>query len=153
MNFVDNIIDEIIDQYMFADSSNRPWIIGFSGGKDSTVMLQLVWKALEKAKHRAMLEHAYVFFRLDEVSMRNFLVQLDAKDYKYFNIADNYVSGSFRTFLDLGDIYVSIADEFNNFVLLEMLKQLGMVYSDIFEYNLDFYDFRPSAGEVELISL
>lgn len=51
MNFVDNIIDEIIDQYMFADSSNRPWIIGFSGGKDSTVMLQLVWKALEKAKN------------------------------------------------------------------------------------------------------
>ena len=51
MDFVDNIIDEIIDQYMFADSSNRPWIIGFSGGKDSTVMLQLVWKALEKAKN------------------------------------------------------------------------------------------------------
>ena len=51
MNFVDNIIDEIIDQYMFADSSKRPWIIGFSGGKDSTVMLQLVWKALEKAKN------------------------------------------------------------------------------------------------------
>lgn len=51
MNFIDNIIDEIIDQYMFADSSKRPWIIGFSGGKDSTVMLQLVWKALEKAKN------------------------------------------------------------------------------------------------------
>lgn len=51
MDFVQNIIDEILDQYMFADSSKRPWIIGFSGGKDSTVMLQLVWKALEKAKH------------------------------------------------------------------------------------------------------
>ena len=51
MNIVDTIIDEIIDQYMFADNSKRPWIIGFSGGKDSTVMLQLVWKALEKAKH------------------------------------------------------------------------------------------------------
>lgn len=51
MDFIQNIIDEIIDQYMFADNSKRPWIIGFSGGKDSTVMLQLVWKALEKAKH------------------------------------------------------------------------------------------------------
>ena len=51
MDFVQNIIDEILDQYMFADSSKRPWIIGFSGGKDSTVMLQLIWKALEKAKH------------------------------------------------------------------------------------------------------
>ena len=51
MDFVQTIIDEIIDQYMFADNTKRPWIIGFSGGKDSTVMLQLVWKALEKARH------------------------------------------------------------------------------------------------------
>ena len=34
---VDTIIDEIIDQYMYADETNRPWIIGFSGGKDSGV--------------------------------------------------------------------------------------------------------------------
>ena len=47
---VDTIIDEIIDQYMYADETNRPWIIGFSGGKDSTVMLQLVWKAIEQIK-------------------------------------------------------------------------------------------------------
>ena len=51
MDFVQTVIDEIVDQYMFADNTKRPWIIGFSGGKDSTVMLQLVWKALEKAKH------------------------------------------------------------------------------------------------------
>lgn len=51
LEFIENIIDEILDQYMFADTTKRPWIIGFSGGKDSTVMLQLVWKALEKAKH------------------------------------------------------------------------------------------------------
>ncbi|MBO4739885.1 MAG: DNA phosphorothioation system sulfurtransferase DndC [Bacteroidales bacterium] len=48
---IEYIIDEILDQYIFADNTKRPWIIGFSGGKDSTVMLQLVWKALEKAKH------------------------------------------------------------------------------------------------------
>ena len=28
--FIQNIIDEIIDQYLFADKSLRPWIIGFS---------------------------------------------------------------------------------------------------------------------------
>ena len=43
--FIQILIDEIIDQYVYADDTNRPWIIGFSGGKDSTVMLQLVWKA------------------------------------------------------------------------------------------------------------
>lgn len=45
-----NIIDEIIDQYVYADETCRPWIIGFSGGKDSTVMLQLVWKAISQIK-------------------------------------------------------------------------------------------------------
>lgn len=44
------IIDEIVDQYMYADISFRPWIIGFSGGKDSTVLLILVWLALKKIK-------------------------------------------------------------------------------------------------------
>jgi DNA sulfur modification protein DndC len=40
-DFIQNIVDEIIDQYTFADNTKRSWIIGFSGGKDSVVMLQL----------------------------------------------------------------------------------------------------------------
>jgi DNA sulfur modification protein DndC len=43
---VESIIAEITDQYMYADKSDRPWIIGFSGGKDSTVLLTLVWISL-----------------------------------------------------------------------------------------------------------
>ena len=38
---IEYIIDEILDQYAYADESTRPWIIGFSGGKDSTVLLIL----------------------------------------------------------------------------------------------------------------
>ena len=38
---------EIIDQYLY-DQNERPWIIGFSGGKDSTMLLQVVWRALLK---------------------------------------------------------------------------------------------------------
>ena len=45
---IEEIIGEIIDQYNYADTSKRPWIIGFSGGKDSTVLLTLVWRALQK---------------------------------------------------------------------------------------------------------
>lgn len=44
------IIDELIDQYTYGDPSERPWIIGFSGGKDSTVLLTLVWRALLKIR-------------------------------------------------------------------------------------------------------
>jgi DNA sulfur modification protein DndC len=38
---------EIIDQYL-NDDNPRPWIIGFSGGKDSTMLLQLVWQSILK---------------------------------------------------------------------------------------------------------
>ena len=47
---ISKIIDELIDQYLEEDRYNRPWIIGFSGGKDSTVLLTLVWLALQKIK-------------------------------------------------------------------------------------------------------
>lgn len=51
---IEYIVDEILDQYMYADISFRPWIIGFSGGKDSTVLLTLVWLALRKIKRDAI---------------------------------------------------------------------------------------------------
>ena len=49
---IEYIIDEILDLYMYADTSFRSWIIGFSGGKDSTVLLSLVWLALRKVKEK-----------------------------------------------------------------------------------------------------
>lgn len=47
---IESVIAEIIDQYTYADQSDRPWIIGFSGGKDSTVLLTLVWIALQRIR-------------------------------------------------------------------------------------------------------
>lgn len=49
-NRISEIVDELIDQYLEDDRYNRPWIIGFSGGKDSTVLLTLVWLALQKIR-------------------------------------------------------------------------------------------------------
>jgi len=46
---IKHIIDEIADQYI--EDSNKPWIIGFSGGKDLTVLLTLVWLSLLKIKN------------------------------------------------------------------------------------------------------
>lgn len=40
---LDDIYGEIRQVYL---GDNRPWILGFSGGKDSTCMVQLVWNAL-----------------------------------------------------------------------------------------------------------
>jgi len=41
------IEQEILEQYL-AEDNQRPWIIGFSGGKDSTMLLQLVWNTIKK---------------------------------------------------------------------------------------------------------
>jgi DNA sulfur modification protein DndC len=47
MSLVKAIKEEIIDQYLAEDKS-IPWIVGFSGGKDSTMLLQLVWNSLKE---------------------------------------------------------------------------------------------------------
>jgi len=44
---INYILSELRDQYLI-DDNTRPWIIGFSGGKDSTALLQLVWLALKE---------------------------------------------------------------------------------------------------------
>lgn len=50
---------EIIEQY-FEDDGNIPWIIGFSGGKDSTMLLQLVWQALSSEPAGLRTRQIYV---------------------------------------------------------------------------------------------
>ena len=54
---IEDIYEEIISLYK-ADS--RPWVIGFSGGKDSTATLQLVWEALERLPENERSKHVYV---------------------------------------------------------------------------------------------
>jgi len=51
--------EEIIDQYI-SDDNPRPWIVGFSGGKDSTLLLQLVWYALLDIPSELRTRRVYV---------------------------------------------------------------------------------------------
>ncbi|MCF8370831.1 MAG: DNA phosphorothioation system sulfurtransferase DndC [Bacteroidales bacterium] len=57
---INHIISEIKDQYQLNDDFNRPWIIGFSGGKDSTALLQLVWLAVKQIPHGKRQRKIYV---------------------------------------------------------------------------------------------
>lgn len=41
------LLAEIKDQFL-EDDNRRPWIVAFSGGKDSTALLMLVWEALSQ---------------------------------------------------------------------------------------------------------
>src|SRR5437764_753729 len=42
---IQDLYQEIRDVYQ---RYPQPWVIGYSGGKDSTTVLQLIWKALEQ---------------------------------------------------------------------------------------------------------
>lgn len=60
MDFNPNrIIEEITLQYL-DDDDNRPWIVGFSGGKDSTMLLQMVWYAVKDIPSELRKRHIYV---------------------------------------------------------------------------------------------
>lgn len=52
-----NLEDEIREVYCGDD---RPWVIGYSGGKDSTTALQLVWNALRGLPPEARRKPVYV---------------------------------------------------------------------------------------------
>jgi len=51
------IYDEVREVYL---SDNRPWILGFSGGKDSTCMVQLVWHAISALPTEKRQKRIYI---------------------------------------------------------------------------------------------
>jgi DNA sulfur modification protein DndC len=57
---ISHLEHEIIDQYLYDEDATRPWIIGFSGGKDSTMLLQTVWNALKKIEPVLLSRQIYV---------------------------------------------------------------------------------------------
>jgi putative sulfurtransferase DndC len=54
---LNHVYEEIRKVYL---SDNRPWIIGFSGGKDSTCLVQLVWNALSTLSPEKLQKQVYV---------------------------------------------------------------------------------------------
>ncbi len=55
--YLSEILDEIRRVYL---ADNKPWVIGYSGGKDSTATLQLVWNALESLPQKKREKPIYV---------------------------------------------------------------------------------------------
>ena len=54
---LEDIYSEIQEVYL---GDKRPWILGFSGGKDSTCMIQIIWAALEKLPKSKMTKKIYI---------------------------------------------------------------------------------------------
>ncbi len=54
---LDETVKHIQDVYL---SDSRPWVIGYSGGKDSSCVVQLVWNALLKLEKKQRNKPVYV---------------------------------------------------------------------------------------------
>lgn len=54
---LDKAKEQIIDVYL---SDDRPWVVGYSGGKDSTVVVQLVFEALKQLPPEKLHKKIYV---------------------------------------------------------------------------------------------
>ena len=72
---VEYIIEELKDQYLEQDRFNRPWIIGFSGGKDSTVLLTLVWLALSDLKDSGIELKRNVYVVCNDTMVENPVIE------------------------------------------------------------------------------
>ena len=65
---IENIYEIVQELYLAEDI---PWVIGYSGGKDSTATLQLVWYALKKLPdelQEVIIFHYFRDLKLSEIA-------------------------------------------------------------------------------------
>lgn len=53
------VINQVIDQ-QYAEDGSIPWVIAYSGGKDSTLLLQTVWERIAKMPIEQRKRHVFV---------------------------------------------------------------------------------------------
>ena len=59
--FNENTFEELIEEIKYVYlSDNRPWVIGYSGGKDSTTVVELVYKMLLGLKETERMKNVYI---------------------------------------------------------------------------------------------
>lgn len=59
--FYENTLEELIEEIKYVyQSDKRPWVIGYSGGKDSTVVVELVYKMLLTLPKRERNKKVYI---------------------------------------------------------------------------------------------
>ena len=59
-NFNDVIQEHILEIQNLYLEDNMTWIVGYSGGKDSTAIVQLIWSALSQLPEKKRHKDVYV---------------------------------------------------------------------------------------------
>ena len=59
--FAENSYDDLLEEIKYVyHSDSRPWIIGYSGGKDSTTVVELVYEMLLSLKPEERIKNVYI---------------------------------------------------------------------------------------------
>ena len=59
--FNENTLEELIEEIKYVYTSDeRPWVIGYSGGKDSTTVVELVYKMLLSLPNEQRKKNVYI---------------------------------------------------------------------------------------------
>ena len=59
--FNENTLDELLEEIKYVyQSDKRPWVIGYSGGKDSTTVVELVYKMLLSLNENERNKNVYI---------------------------------------------------------------------------------------------
>ena len=67
--------EELLDEIKYVyQSDNRPWIIGYSGGKDSTTVVELVYEMLQALKPQE--RHKTVYIISSDTLIENPLIKI-----------------------------------------------------------------------------
>ena len=70
------VFEEIIKEIMIVyKHDNRPWLIGYSGGKDSTLLVSLVYEAMKRLKRTGSKMHKKIYVITSDTMVENPIVK------------------------------------------------------------------------------
>lgn len=70
------VFEEIIKEIMIVyKHDNRPWLIGYSGGKDSTLLVSLVYEAMKRLKRAGSNMHKKIYVITSDTMVENPIVK------------------------------------------------------------------------------
>ena len=70
------VFEDIINEIMIVyQHDNRPWLIGYSGGKDSTLLVSLVYEAMKRLKNMGKTLNKTVYVITSDTMVENPIVK------------------------------------------------------------------------------
>ena len=70
------VFEDIIKEIMIVyKHDSRPWLIGYSGGKDSTLLVSLVYEAMQRLKAAGSIMHKKIYVITSDTMVENPIVK------------------------------------------------------------------------------